>query len=91
MRDDVIVVPAFSRGRLGPTRVELAAGTGNLPADSVLFCEEITTIDHDFLANGPLGEAIAAHMMERVVRAIRRAIGETVSEPEAASSPALKA
>src|SRR5713101_1154152 len=53
--DDAIVVPAFSRGRLGPTRVALASGLGGMPRDSVLFCEEVTTIDRDFLGDGPLG------------------------------------
>ena len=40
LRDDVIVVPAFSAGRLGPTRVPVPANFGGLPHDSVLFCEE---------------------------------------------------
>jgi hypothetical protein len=46
----------------------------------VLYCEEITTIDRDFLARGPLGR-VGARQMEGVVRAIRRAVGETVAEP----------
>ncbi|MBJ7608130.1 MAG: type II toxin-antitoxin system PemK/MazF family toxin [Candidatus Dormibacteraeota bacterium] len=81
MRDDLIVIPVFSRGRLGPTRVALPAGAGGLGSDSVLFCEEITTIDRDFLADGPLGRPLGWRQLDQVVRAIRRAVGEVVSEP----------
>ncbi len=81
LRDDLIVVPLFSRGRLGPTRVALPAGAGGVPDGGVLFCEEITTIDRDFLANGPIGPRLGARLMGEVVRAVRRAIGEVVPEP----------
>jgi mRNA interferase MazF len=81
VRDDLIVVPVFSRGRAGPTRVPIPAGAGNIPFDSVLFCEEVTTLDRDFLARGPLGPPIDGFRMDEVVRAIRRAIGEVVPEP----------
>ncbi|MFZ0181126.1 MAG: type II toxin-antitoxin system PemK/MazF family toxin [Candidatus Dormiibacterota bacterium] len=81
IRDDLIVVPMFSRGRAGPTRVAIPAGAGNVPFASVLFCEEITTIDRDFLASGPLGPPVDGDRMDEVVRAIRRAIGEVVPEP----------
>jgi hypothetical protein len=33
------------------------------------------------LARGPLGSPLGRHRMEEVVRAIRRAVGETVPEP----------
>ncbi|MGH9076016.1 MAG: type II toxin-antitoxin system PemK/MazF family toxin [Acidimicrobiales bacterium] len=81
LRDDLIVIPAFSRGRLGPTRVRLPAGAGGLEHQSVLFCEEITTLDRDFLHRGPLGRRLPADVMGVVVRGVRRAIGETVPEP----------
>jgi mRNA interferase MazF len=81
LRDDLIVVPAFSAGRLGPTRVAAAAGAGGLARDSVLFCEEITTIDREFLHRGPLGSRVPGGLMEAVVRAIRRAVGEVLPEP----------
>ena len=69
----------FSSGRLGPTRVSFPSRTGY--ASGILFCEEITTIDRDFLANGPIGPPIGGHLMDEVVRAVRRAIGEVVPEP----------
>ncbi|TMF14711.1 MAG: type II toxin-antitoxin system PemK/MazF family toxin [Chloroflexi bacterium] len=80
MRDDLIVVPVFSGGQLGPTRVRLPAGAGGLRRDSVVFCEEITTIDRDFLARGPVG-VLAPNLIDALVRGVRRAIGEVVPEP----------
>lgn len=80
MRDDLIVVPAFSAGQMGPTRVALPARSGGLRHSSVVFCEEITTIDRDFLARGPVG-SLSPKLMEAIVRSIRRAIGEVVVEP----------
>ena len=81
MADDVIVVPAFSRGRLGPTRVPLPAGVGGIPRDSILFCDEVTTIADVFLAGGPLGALVPADLLGAVVRAVRRAMGEVMPEP----------
>jgi mRNA-degrading endonuclease toxin of MazEF toxin-antitoxin module len=78
LRDDVIVVPAFSGGRLGPTRVPVPAKYGGLPHESVRFCEEVTTIDKEFLQRGPLGPLVEPGTVAVVVRAIRRAIGELV-------------
>jgi mRNA-degrading endonuclease toxin of MazEF toxin-antitoxin module len=81
MTADVIVVPIFSRGRLGPTRVPLPAGVGGIPRDSVLFCDELATIADLFLVSGPLGAPVPADLLARVVRAVRRSIGDVVSEP----------
>ena len=81
--DDVVVIPIFSSGRLGPTRVPIAAGTGGIRRDSVLFCEELTTIDQDFLESGPLGPAVPDALLQQVLRAVRRALGEVVPEPPA--------
>lgn len=75
MTDDVIIVPIFSIGRPGPSHVPIAAGVGGLPSDSVLFCEELTTIDRDFLARGPLGSPVPRSLLERVIRAVVLAIG----------------
>jgi mRNA-degrading endonuclease toxin of MazEF toxin-antitoxin module len=78
MRDDLIVVPVFSAGQAGPTRVGLPARSSGLRHDGVIFCEEITTIDHDFLARGPVG-TLSPKLMDAVLRAVRRAIGEVVA------------
>jgi mRNA interferase MazF len=79
--DDVIVIPIFSNGNLGPTRLAIDAGVGGLAHDSVLFCEEITTLHVDFVRHGPLGPAVPAELLDRAVRAVRRALGEVVAEP----------
>lgn len=80
LTDDLIVVPLFSRGTSGPTRVALPAGAGGIAHAGVLFCEEITTIDRDFLRRGPLGPPVKEQILEQVCRAIRRAVGEVVPE-----------
>jgi mRNA-degrading endonuclease toxin of MazEF toxin-antitoxin module len=81
LRDHVIVVPIFSAGRLGPTRVALRTGQGGIDHESVLFCEEITTLHREFLVDGPLGQPVSPSIVGRVNRAIRRALGESVPEP----------
>ena len=81
LADDVIVVPIFSLGAAGPTHVPLARGSGGIKKDSVLFCEELTTLDRDFLGRGPWGSLVEADVLKAVVRAIRRAVGETLPEP----------
>jgi mRNA-degrading endonuclease toxin of MazEF toxin-antitoxin module len=75
-RQHVMVVPIFSTGTLGPTRLPIpAAGTG-LHYDSVLFCEELTTLDKEFLEDdGPRG-SVTAELLDRVVVAVRRALGD---------------
>lgn len=78
LADDVLVVPAFSRGRLGPTRVALTAGQGGIAHDSVLFCEEISCLHEDFLCAGPMGPPAPRAILGEVVKAIRRSVGEVV-------------
>ncbi len=73
--DDVIVVPIFSTGRASPTHVPLEAGTGGVLHASVLFCEEIATLDRDFLHDGPLGTAVPASILDETVNAIIIAVG----------------
>ena len=79
--DDSIIVPAFSGQRPGPTRVAIRAGMGGIPRDSTFFCTEVTTLHDDFLADGPLGDLVSNDVLEQVVRAVRRAIGDTLAEP----------
>lgn len=81
LSDDVIVVPIFSSGRAGPTRVPIQSGEGGIEHDSVLFCEEVTTLEQTCLVTGPLGPVVEQPLLEQVIRGIRRALGEAVSEP----------
>jgi mRNA-degrading endonuclease toxin of MazEF toxin-antitoxin module len=74
-RDHVIVAPIFSTGILGPTRLVIPAAGSGLRYDSVLFCEELTTIDKAFLAEGPRGR-VSHSLLRQVVVAVRRAIGD---------------
>ena len=81
LRDDLIVIPVFSGGKSGPTRISLPAGAGGLRRPGRLFCEEITTIDRDFLIRGPLGPRLSRPVLTAVVGAVRRALGDLVVEP----------
>jgi mRNA-degrading endonuclease toxin of MazEF toxin-antitoxin module len=82
LRDHVLVVPIFTSGRPGPTRVTLTAGLGGLDHDSVAFCDEITTLHHDFMGERPLGSRVPGRALRDVVKAIRRAVGDVVPEPD---------
>lgn len=81
LADDVMVVPIFSQGGDGPTHVRIERGVGGLKRDGVLFCEELTTLDRDFLSRGPWGPAVPRRLVAAVIRAARRALGEAVAEP----------
>jgi mRNA-degrading endonuclease toxin of MazEF toxin-antitoxin module len=80
--DDVIVVPIFSQGADGPTHVRLPKGVGGVKKNCVLFCEELTTLDRDFLSRGPWGASVGTEVLDAVLRSVRRALGETVAEPQ---------
>lgn len=79
--DDVMVVPIFAQGAPGPTHVRIERGTGGLKKSGVLFCEELTTLDRDFLSRGPWGPAVPVDVLTAVIRAVRRALGEFVADP----------
>jgi mRNA-degrading endonuclease toxin of MazEF toxin-antitoxin module len=74
--DDFVVVPIFSRRRIGPTRIRIACGSGGLPHDSVLACEKITTLAEDFIEHGPLGPRVSDELIARVLLGVRRALGD---------------
>jgi mRNA-degrading endonuclease toxin of MazEF toxin-antitoxin module len=77
-RDHALFVPIYSRGRPGPTRVALRRGMGGIAHDSIAFCDELTTLDYDFLADGPLGDVVPEGVLRDAVLAIRRAVGDIV-------------
>ena len=76
-RQHVMVVPIFSTGNLGPTRLVIPAEGSGLRYDSVLFCEELTTLDKTFLGleDGPHGR-VGAELLDAVMLAVRRALGD---------------
>ena len=74
-RDHVMVVPIFSTGNLGPTRLAIPAVGSGLNYDSVLFCEELTSIDKAFLEEGPT-DRVSQDLLDQVVIAVRRALGD---------------
>ena len=73
-RDHVMVVPIFSTGNLGPTRLVIPAAGSGLVYDSVLFCDELTTIDKAFLDEGPRGR-VSPDLLDQVLIAVRRSLG----------------
>jgi mRNA interferase MazF len=73
--NDVIVVPCSTTMREAPTHVRLARGEGGLPRDSVLKCEQITTLKMHDVDLVPLGPALGAARMAAVERGVLRAIG----------------
>jgi mRNA-degrading endonuclease toxin of MazEF toxin-antitoxin module len=74
-RDHVLVVPIFSTGNLGPTRLVIPSEGSGLRYDGVRFCEELTTIDKVFLEEGPRGR-VSQNLLDQFVIAVRRALGD---------------
>ena len=79
--DDLTIVPVFSSMRLGPTHILIPKGVGGIDHDSVAHCEEITTLQQRFLVEGPLGPPIPLRLLRQIIRAVRRSMGEVVTEP----------
>jgi len=77
LASDVIVVPCSTRLSTAPTHVRLRRGEGGLPSESVLKCEQITTL-HKRDVRGPVGGPIPAARILETERAILRAIGVPV-------------
>lgn len=78
LADDVLVIPASTTLRLAPTHVRLRAGTAGLPRDSVLKCEQITTLPKRLLSESALGGQLSAALLEAVERGVLRAIGVAI-------------
>jgi mRNA-degrading endonuclease toxin of MazEF toxin-antitoxin module len=75
---DVIVVPCSSRLRPAPTHVMLRRGQGGLTENSVLKCEQITTLSKGDVHGGALGKALPTTILLEVERAVLRAMGVPV-------------
>jgi len=75
LASDVLVIPASTTLRVAPTHVRLRKGTGGIRIDSVLKCEQITTLPKHLLSVSALGGPLAAGLLEEVERGVLRAIG----------------
>jgi mRNA-degrading endonuclease toxin of MazEF toxin-antitoxin module len=75
LADDVLVIPASTTLRPAPTHVSVKRGTGGLPRDSVLKCEQITTLPKRFLSPSALGGPLSEAHLEDVERGVLRAMG----------------
>jgi mRNA interferase MazF len=78
LANDVLVVPASTNLRPAPTHVRLKKGAGGVPRDSVLKCEQITTLPKHLLGEAALGGPLSGALLEEVERGILRAIGVAV-------------
>jgi mRNA interferase MazF len=77
---DVVVVPTASAEKfnLHPLyHVQIPAGEGGLLKDSIARCDQITTLDKNFLARGPLGERISLKFSWKIINAVRASLGDT--------------
>jgi len=77
--NDIIVVPTTSSARFTPhplVHIALPAGEGGIKNDSIVRCDQVTTIDKSLLGNGPLGAPISNRYRDSIVSGIRRAIAD---------------
>jgi mRNA-degrading endonuclease toxin of MazEF toxin-antitoxin module len=75
LANDVLVIPARSTLHHAPTHVRLKRGTGGVPRDSVLKCEQITTVPKHMLGDAALGGPLSVALLEDVEQGILRAVG----------------
>lgn len=75
LANDVLVIPASTALRVAPTHVRLRKGTGGMRMDSVLKCEQITTLPKGLLSESALGGPLSAGLLQDVERGVLRAIG----------------
>lgn len=75
LASDVLVIPASTILRPSPTHVRLKKAQGGIPKDSVLKCEQITTLPKELLSEQALGGPLPGVLMDQVERGVLRAIG----------------
>jgi mRNA-degrading endonuclease toxin of MazEF toxin-antitoxin module len=73
--DDVLVIPASTTLRPAPTHVRLRKGAGGLPRESVLKCEQITTIQKRLVSSSALGGPLADAVLGEVEKGVLHALG----------------
>lgn len=80
--NDVIVAPLTTVLREGPWHVRLRKGEAGVAQASIVKCEQITTLRKDILSPEAFGRVASISKMKQVERAVLRAIGVPVGEPE---------
>lgn len=70
---DVVIIPCSTVVRPMSWHVLLRRGEAGLPADSVVKCEQITTVPKALIALKPLG-ALSKERLREVERALLRAL-----------------
>lgn len=78
LASDVMVVPLSTTLREAPTHVRIEQGEGGLSHASMAKCEQLTTLDKEFLLRGPFAGKVRDATMAEIERAIMRAIGIVV-------------
>jgi mRNA-degrading endonuclease toxin of MazEF toxin-antitoxin module len=78
LANDVLVIPASTTLKAAPTHVRLRRGTGGIRRDSVLKCEQITTLPKHLLSESALGGPLSQRLLEEVERGVLRAIGVAI-------------
>lgn len=78
LANDVLVVPASTTLRPAPTHVRLKKGVGGVVTDTILKCEQITTLPKHLLSDSALGGPLSGALLEEVERGVLRAIGIAV-------------
>ena len=86
LANDVLVIPASTTLRLAPTHVRLRKGTGGLRADSVLKCEQVTTLPKALLSESALGVGLPRRR-PRAVRSTRPDVSSAASSQAGGTAP----
>src|SRR5262245_17074881 len=71
----VAVVPCTTTRRLGPWHVALGRGEGGLERDSIVKCEEISSVPREMLRTGALGGPLSRARLDEIRGCLLRALG----------------
>jgi mRNA interferase MazF len=74
LASDVVAIPVSSVLRLGPWHVKIGKSESGLPRDSVLECEQPSTIRKSRLSPTAIGGRLSRDRMAEVAAAIIRAL-----------------
>lgn len=72
---NIIVVPCSTSLRAMSWHVLLQKGEGGLPTKSIAKCEQVTTIDKDFVSPAAMGERLSPARLREIEQALWSALG----------------